>query len=510
VATHHLVRVGALTAAAAAILTLGLAGSARAERPGWYSNPSIIGPAQPNVGDTLNASDGGLHCDPGCVAAGPSPERPGIYFEWVSCPTATSGGSDAPAGGLPDQRRPCPGGVSLSGLPSKTATSYAVKQSDAGRWIQLHILATNYDCGETVREGPDAGKSECNYSSAEGYSTTVGPVGGTAAAPPPPPPATSGPAGPPNMKTYPSTTGTAKEGETLTAAAGTWTDSPTSYGYQWKRCDANWEPCSPINGATGATYVLTADDVNSRVQVLVTATNAKGSNSAASLPTDIVATSAVAPANSALPTIAGILEDRQTLTASPGTWTGTQPISYTFQWLRCNTQLNGCAAIEGATQSTFELTREDLASRLAVTVTATNRAGSAFATSATSTHVTAAKPRPGADRLAIEDVEASNGLVLATIKAGPAKVKPRGLVTVSVRVTDRRGFLIEGAIVRASGQGVKGASGATRATGEVAFRLRAGAKLPKSGLVLTVSVSKPGDSAVTATKRVRLAVASKR
>lgn len=495
-----LVRLGTLTAAAAAILTLALAGSASAERPGWYSNPSIIGNA--DVGATLNASDGGLRCDPGCIPAGPDPARPGVYFEWVSCPTATSGGSDAPAGGLPDQRRPCPGGVSLSGAPSTTAKTYTVKSSDAGRFIQLHIVATNYDCGHPRSDG----SQECNYSTAEGYSTTVGPVGGTIAPPPPPPPAAV--LGPPNMTAYPTTTGTAKEGETLTAATGAWTSSPTSFSYQWKRCAAAFEPCGPITGATSATYVLTAEDVGSRVQVLVTAANAKGSNSAASFPTDIVATSAVAPANTALPAVTGILEDRQTLTASPGTWTGTLPIGYAYQWQRCSTALGGCAAIEGATQPTYVVTREDLGNRFVVTVTATNRGGTATATSPTTEHVLAAKPRQGADRLAIEEITAPNDLVLASVRVGVAKLRPRGSTAVTVRVTDRRGFLIEGAIVRVTGpRGVTGASGATNANGLVTLRVRAGAKLPKGVVVLTVTVTKPGEPEVTDTKRVRLAVA---
>jgi len=506
VATSFLVRLGALTAAAAALLTLVLAGSAGATRPGWYSNPSITGSA--DVGATLTASDGGLYCDPGCVAAGPDPARPGTYFEWVSCPSATSGGSDAPAGGLPDQRRPCPGGTSLSGAPSTTATTYTVKSSDAGRWIQLHVVATNYDCGEVVREGEDAGKQECNYSTAEGYSSTVGPVGGSAATPPPPPPPSTNAANPPNMTAYPTTTGTAKEGETLTAATGAWTNSTTAFGYQWKRCAVTFEPCSPIAGATSATYVVTADDVGSRVQVLVTATNAKGANSAASFPTDIVATSAVAPANTVLPAVTGILEDRQTLTASPGTWTGTQPIGYAYQWQRCGTALGGCVAIEGATQPTFALTRDDLGNRLVVTVTATNRGGSATATSATTDHVVPAKPRPGADRLVIENVTAPNDLVLATVRVATAKLRPRARTAVSVRVTDRRGFLIEGAIVRVSGpRGLSGSAEATNANGVVTLRVRAGAKLPKGGVVLIVTATKPGDAAVADTKRVRVAVA---
>jgi hypothetical protein len=83
--------------------------------------------------------------------------------------------------------------------------------------------------------------------------------------------------------------GTATQGQTLVISSGTWSSSPTSFAYQWERCDATSANCAPIAGASEQTYTLTAADVGARVRVSVTATNAVGpSKAATSTPTAIV------------------------------------------------------------------------------------------------------------------------------------------------------------------------------------------------------------------------------
>lgn len=74
----------------------------------------------------------------------------------------------------------------------------------------------------------------------------------------------------------PSVSGTPTEGQTITAALGTWTNSPTSYTYQWKN------NASDISGATASTYVLQTSDVGDTITVAVTAINASGSTTATS------------------------------------------------------------------------------------------------------------------------------------------------------------------------------------------------------------------------------------
>ena len=88
-----------------------------------------------------------------------------------------------------------------------------------------------------------------------------------------------------------------------------------------------------------------------------------------------------APDNTAPPTINGSMRAGETLTASVGTWNGTQPISYAYQWQTCDKNGAGCNAINGATSSSYAVASADVGSTLRVRVTASNGAGSSSATS---------------------------------------------------------------------------------------------------------------------------------
>src|SRR5262245_3454383 len=91
------------------------------------------------------------------------------------------------------------------------------------------------------------------------------------------------------------------------------------------------------------------------------------------------------PQNTAKPTISGAARQPQTLTADRGTWSGTQPISYAFQWMRCDSNGNSCARIVGATATantnTYKLTSTDVNNTVRVRVRASNSGGAATATS---------------------------------------------------------------------------------------------------------------------------------
>ena len=80
----------------------------------------------------------------------------------------------------------------------------------------------------------------------------------------------------PSNTAPPTISGTAQQGQTLTEANGSWTSSPTSYAYQWQRCDASGSNCQPIGGAESPSYALTAADVGATVRVQETASNVSG------------------------------------------------------------------------------------------------------------------------------------------------------------------------------------------------------------------------------------------
>jgi hypothetical protein len=98
-----------------------------------------------------------------------------------------------------------------------------------------------------------------------------------------------------------------------------------------------------------------------------------------------------APSNTALPTISGQAKEGGTLTADPGTWAGSKPISFQYQWLRCDKFGGNCAAFTSATAKTYVPTSNDVGSRLKVLVTGTNAVGSSSALSAATAQVKRAR-----------------------------------------------------------------------------------------------------------------------
>jgi hypothetical protein len=263
---------------------------------------------------------------------------------------------------------------------------------------------------------------------------------------------------PPDNTAEPSIVGDAVENRTLNANRGTWSGStPMSFAYRWLRCPqdggaADGSDCAPIGGSagSGASYRLRDADVGIRIRVRVTATNADGSDSAASNPTAIVQGSA-RPRVVVEPTISGSPTIGATQTADPGTWAGTQPITFQYQWRSCNSGGGSCSSIAGATGRTFVVRQSDTGRTLRVRVTARNSVGQDDATSNPTAVLGVAAPTgcPGGNgAMNVTQVTPPARLLVDRFQVQPNPV-PRsvGSITVTFRVTACGGRPVAGALV---------------------------------------------------------------
>nr|MBA2559789.1 S8 family serine peptidase [Propionibacteriales bacterium] len=71
------------------------------------------------------------------------------------------------------------------------------------------------------------------------------------------------------------------------------------------------------------------------------------------------------------PSIGGITQEGQTLTAVPGDWTG-GPTSFAYQWRRCSSIGSSCGNVIGATSASYATGSADVGSTMQVAVTATD------------------------------------------------------------------------------------------------------------------------------------------
>ena len=145
-----------------------------------------------------------------------------------------------------------------------TSSKYTVAAADTGRTLRVVVAAAN-----------DSGVS---------YARTDE----TALVPP-----TSESA--PELVARPTIVGMPQQGLVLQVTPGDWANEPTSYGYQWRRCNADGLECVSIEGATETLRVVTSGDVGWTLRVVVTATNAAGTSFARTEATALVIPRPVAP-----------------------------------------------------------------------------------------------------------------------------------------------------------------------------------------------------------------------
>ena len=313
----------------------------------------------------------------------------------------------------------------------------------------------------------------------------------------------------PSNTSLPSISGSAKDGSLLTGSHGSWTGSPTSFAYAWERCDNAGGSCAPISGATSKQYTLTTADVNHRLRVDVTATNSSGSGTASSRVTNSVEATGQAPKNTSAPTISGTPKENSVLTVNMGGWSGTNPITFTYQWQRCDATGGNCANIVGATNTTYTATSADVASVVRVNVPAANSKGSTRATSQ-ETGIVAPATSGSGHAISISQVSLPNRLIIDNVKFAPTVLTTRAPVVARFHVSDTRGFSIQGALVYALGLPYGWTRNSpevvTDSTGWATITMSPTASMPlrNGALVIFVRARKPGDNLLAGVSTRRL------
>jgi outer membrane protein assembly factor BamB len=256
--------------------------------------------------------------------------------------TASHGTWTGDPSGYSYQWRRCDSGPPLScaDITGANDASYTAVAADVGHELEVRVVATN--------AGGDSDPAD---------SAPTSPVL-------PAPPVNESP---------PTVLGVPQEGQTLTADVGQWSGNPTSYAYQWFRCDPSGFSCPDIGGATHPTYLVQAADVGEYIGVEVTARNAGGDSEPAD--SDVIGPVVPGPpVNLAPPSISGTAQVGETLNVSTGTWTGS-PMSFSYQWYSCTSSLDTCIDIPGASGSSYRIGAGDLGRRLIASVIATNSGG---------------------------------------------------------------------------------------------------------------------------------------
>lgn len=195
---------------------------------------------------------------------------------------------------------------------------------------------------------------------------------------PPPPPA---PSAAPSINDD----GTPRDQEQLSANQGTWA-AGTSLSNQWLRCDSGGSACVHTH-RTGATYDLGPADVGLTIRLRVRGETVLGGfREVDSAPTAVIA--AIPTANTAPPQIGGTAREGEILFAINGSWEGTQPLTYSYVWKRCDP---ACTQVV-ATSSSYAVAAADVGHQLELTVTASGPGGSD--SGSVMSGVVAARPAP--------------------------------------------------------------------------------------------------------------------
>ena len=188
----------------------------------------------------------------------------------------------------------------------------------------------------------------------------------------------------PSNTAIPVITGTLRIGSTQTTTNGTWTNSPSSFTYQWQSSN-NGISWTNISGATAITYVPTFDICNAQIRVVVAAI---GGGDTATVNSAAVSGFLPPAAPNTLPTINDTNTVGSTFTVAAGVWPNTPNTTpgpfQTYQWERSADAGASWAVIAGATGNSYVVVTGDSGYRFRVRETLTTNTGSSSAYTLTS------------------------------------------------------------------------------------------------------------------------------
>jgi hypothetical protein len=244
------------------------------------------------------------------------------------------------------------------------------RSADGSTWTNI-TGATSGSYSPTVADEGDEIRCVVTVTNSDGtVSADSAPTGAVSSAPP-------------VSTNAPTVTGTLTRTSLLTGTGGSWSGAGVTYSYQWQHSADQGQTWTAISGATALTYTLQSTDETDNVRLMVTATDADATVSAASAAT--AAIQAAPPVNTVLPSLAGLAGQGQALTASKGSWTP-DTTSDAYVWQR-SADGSTWTPISGATSPTYTLTSADVGDTVRVIVAATNPDGTTSATSAATTTV---------------------------------------------------------------------------------------------------------------------------
>ncbi|MBJ7459477.1 MAG: thrombospondin type 3 repeat-containing protein [Thermoleophilaceae bacterium] len=337
-------------------------------RPNGCPLSDIVGAGVPTISGTTNVGQT-LSATTGSWTVLHDPLGYALTYRWQRCDTSSA--------------------ATCADISAATSATYVLAGADYGKRIRVNVTATNADDTALQSSAISAIVSQ-----------------------------------PPANLTLPTITGTARVGQTLTGAQGTWSPGDATLTNAWLRCTTtSVGSCTAIAGQTGGSYTLVAADDARYIRLQVTATTVAGTAVATSLGSAAVVTDAdndgvvdasdACPAEAGtkpngclpsdivgngVPTISGNLVVGQSVSSTTGSWTVLHDQlghTVTHQWQRCDDATAGsCSDIGGATGSSYVLTASEQNKRVRAIATATNADDSATQASAITSPVIGAGSPP--------------------------------------------------------------------------------------------------------------------